>query len=136
MGIALLDPHLICCRILIEIPKQYDSITQACFQIDKSKLNLSIIKSKFAIEDSRNEASKIKVKEEKVNAATERTCSECTQPLHQNARAYQTRCRNCQQKWYNNKAKTEEKEEEKKEEKKEEKQKQPKKDKANVVLVF
>jgi hypothetical protein len=134
-----LDPHLICCRILIEIPKQYDSITQACFQIDKSKLNLAIIKSKFAIEDSRNEASKIKVKEEKVNAATERTCSDCSKPLHPNARAYQTRCRNCQQKWFADKQK-EEKEVENKEEKKEEKQnktrKEEKKEKANIVLVF
>lgn len=58
LGVNFLTPALICYRILVEIPPQYDAITQSCFQIPKEKLSIAFIKSKYAIEDSRQEASK------------------------------------------------------------------------------
>jgi hypothetical protein len=120
LGINFLTPSLICYRILIEMPQQYDAITQPCFQIPESKLSLAVIKSKFAIEDSRKEAvkknnnnnnknhSKISNQEEAYLAqGEERKCSNCPNRLPKTAKTYQHRCRSCQEIWLSEKKKEE-----------------------------
>jgi hypothetical protein len=137
LGVNFLTPALICYRILVEVPPQYDAITQSCFQIPKDKLSIALIKSKYAIEDSRQEASKNNNKDkpkrqpaqEEAYATNvqERKCrnfSTCKKMLPVQFKPHQNHCPECVQKFKESKKKSNDNSEE------------PKKENLNIIHIL
>lgn len=101
LGKTLLTPEIVCYRILSSLPPRFDAIQQAIFQLPVKTITLALIKSRFASEDSRTEASRNQQtnQERTYQATTVRECSTCKKPLKPTTRDYYLRCSDCQVKW-------------------------------------
>lgn len=101
LGKTLLTSEIVCYRILSSLPPRFDAIQQAIFQLPANTITLALIKSRFASEDSRAEASKnqVQFQERTYQTTIARECKNCKKPLQPTTRDYYLRCSECQTKW-------------------------------------
>ncbi len=107
LGHNLLTPVLICFFILATIPTRYEQIQQAIFQLPTKEITLDLLKSKFAAEDSRQQAQKLqtnndtsKIEEACTAINEERKCTICNNLVPSTRPAYHLRCsKKCQDKF-------------------------------------
>jgi hypothetical protein len=93
-----LSEYVVCYKVLSSLPEEFDTLTMTLYQVAKKELKIQLLKSKFALEDSRRASQGHSRESEEANQVREvkvRKCNDCEGRLPATQNPKHNKCASC-----------------------------------------